>query len=234
MTFNYAEEMFSLFRGSNTHYGKYDLTDAKKVGLKLVAQTNNRSTITGSLTVDLWNDHLLGNFGIGIVPIFNKTKVVWGAIDIDEYDLDYNKILVDIEKNKLPLVTIKSKSGGIHCYLFCNEEIEAEDMIACLKVCAQKINFAKVVRKNGSIQDTETYPKQSEVKVDQGDSGNWLNMPYFDYKNGIRKCIVLKNDLVTELEIEEFIQYANNKKISYSDLLDITEDKNTKEIIVMS
>jgi hypothetical protein len=221
----YAEQFFSLFRGSVHHYGKYDLKNIKPNGNKITANVNDRGTITGTLTLKNWIDHLEGRMGLGIVPIFEKTKVQWGAIDIDQYDLDHKQLLINIKENKLPLIAIKSKSGGCHCYIFCSEPVEASDMISCLKLFAQRLGVAKVTRKNGNVEDTETYPKQSEVKTDQGDSGNWLNMPYFDFENSFRKCVYLNDGNMYELNIDEFISLARQKLISEPDLLEFLDHK---------
>ena len=52
----------------------------------------------------------------------------FGAIDIDSkaYDqFDTRKYLEIIEKNKIPVIPVKSKSGGLHLYVFTNKPVKA-------------------------------------------------------------------------------------------------------------
>ena len=72
--------------------------------------------------------HLDGKKRIGVFPI-KDDKVKWGCIDIDPRNYaDYSsKKYIDIIKNfNLPLVAIKSKSGGLHLFLFFKEWTERD------------------------------------------------------------------------------------------------------------
>ena len=67
----------------------------------------------------------------------------FGAIDIDDKqhsykDFPFKKYLDIIQKYKLPLVPIKSKSGGMHLYVFLKEPIKA----ATIRNFLEKLLFA--------------------------------------------------------------------------------------------
>ena len=75
-------------------------------------------TITQKELHELWNQHLKGEKGLGLVPIDENNSCVWGAIDIDEFTLDLKGLAKKLKKFKLPLVVCRSKSGGAHLFLF--------------------------------------------------------------------------------------------------------------------
>ena len=75
-------------------------------------------------------DHLNGRQSIGIQPCDDKGMAQFGAIDIDDKqhsysNFPYKKYLDIISEHKLPIVPVKSKSGGLHLYLFVKEKIRA-------------------------------------------------------------------------------------------------------------
>ena len=64
--------------------------------------------------------HLNGEKSIGIQPCDDNGMVSFGAIDIDSkayQDFSPRKYLEIIEKNNLPVIPVKSKSGGLHLYV---------------------------------------------------------------------------------------------------------------------
>ena len=77
------------------------------------------------VTLDLWQDHVEGKRPLGIIPIREDSTCSWGSIDIDEYDVDALAVVKKIEQMKLPLVPCRSKSGGLHLFLFVTEPVAA-------------------------------------------------------------------------------------------------------------
>ena len=69
--------------------------------------------------------------------------------------------------------------------------------------------FAKVLGYEGS----EIFPKQTEILVERGDTGNFLNLPYYNGTKGLRYAI---NDNGSSCTLEEFYQlydvYARSKE----------------------
>lgn len=118
--------LFNLFTGDLTQYIEVTITgdldpDRNKREAKYI-------TVTKPVTEYLWREHLDGKKIIGIRPEF-QDKCKWGCIDIDPQNYkDYSeKKYVDIIKNyNLPLVPVKSKSGGLHLFIFFNEWVDVK------------------------------------------------------------------------------------------------------------
>lgn len=128
---------------------------------------------------------------MGIIPIRSDNTCFWGCIDIDQYPLDHKKLIEKIKKNDLPLVVCRSKSGGAHCFLFVKEAIAAIDMQKYLKASAALLGEA----------GREIFPKQAEILVERGDTGNFLNLPYFGSDETLRYAVKEDGSAAT---LEEF------------------------------
>jgi hypothetical protein len=122
------------------------------------------------VTDQLWIDHLdKKEPSLGIIPIRDNSKCIWGCIDIDTYPLEHDKIVRKIRDLELPLVLCKSKSGGAHVFIFLKEPVQAKLVRDKLQEWAGELGYA----------NCEIFPKQIEIQADRGDTGNFLNLPYF-------------------------------------------------------
>ena len=120
-----AARFHSLFAGNDRAHGTFTVsadraTDGKKTGQARVLREPP--------TTDLWAKHLKGESGLGIIPIKDNNCCHWGAIDIDVYNLDHSALIKQVEKNKLPGIVCRSKSGGAHLFFFFDKEVPAEDL----------------------------------------------------------------------------------------------------------
>ena len=52
-----------------------------------------------------------GEYGLGIFPLRDDGMCKWGAIDVDIYNLDFEKLEKDLNKLKLPLIICKTKKN---------------------------------------------------------------------------------------------------------------------------
>ena len=156
-----------VFEGFNEAYGTYTLTGEKTPEGKMVGKA---VTLRRPVTAELWDDHLCGRHGLGITPINKDSKSRFGAIDVDDYSVDMINTVQRIEKEKLPLVVFRSKSGGLHIYIFCSEFVSADLIRRKLREVAAYLGFGAC----------EIYPRQSKILVERGDLGQWINMPYFN------------------------------------------------------
>ena len=122
------------------------------------------------VTDNLWINHLQGvGPSLGIIPINEQNKCVWGCIDIDSYaGFDHQKLINKIKLLKLPLVVFRSKSGGAHVFCFTTVPVTAQLMRDKL------LSVSAVLGYGGS----EVFPKQVALKS-EADTGNFLNLPYF-------------------------------------------------------
>ena len=196
-----AEQFLQLFRGSERAHGffeiKKDRGDGKKQGKAITIKTSGP-------TVALWHQHLEGEYGLGVIPITDSNECFWGCIDVDVYPLDLAELIKNIEKQKLPLVVCRSKSGGAHVLLFVSEPVEAGDMQDKLREVAAGLGYGGL----------EIFPKQRQVLADRGDIGSWLNMPYFGGDNSTRYALSDKNKA---LSMEEFLAYAIERQVASVD-----------------
>ncbi|MGH9021446.1 MAG: TOTE conflict system archaeo-eukaryotic primase domain-containing protein [Acidimicrobiales bacterium] len=194
-----TQRFAALFAGLPLVYGIYDLSKViiNESSGKNVGQA---TTLDAPVTPDVWSKHLRGEEGVGIVPIRDDGTCVFGAIDIDSYrGFDPSSMARQVVEANLPLVVCRSKSGGAHCYLFAAAPVKAVFMQARLKEAAQRLNLSPKV---------EIFPKQSELNVDRGDSGSWINMPYRDAAKTDRYAYGPDG----ELTAEQFLDLAENMK----------------------
>ena len=192
----------NLFDGLDRAHGQFIITGVKGSG-KIEGRA---STVLGRVTENHWAEHIQGTLGVGVVPIKDDGTVSWGAIDIDVYPLDFKKICDKIEELKLPLVVCRTKSGGAHLFLFGSEPLPAALVRSKLMVYAAALGYPKV----------EIFPKQVRL-ASKNDVGNWLNMPYFQAEKTERYCIVGDK----QLSLEEFLEYANSKRVDEETLTGI-------------
>ena len=140
------------------------------------------------VTDQLWDNHLKGiEPSLGIIPINEDNKCKWGCIDIDSYaGFDHAKLINKIKLLNLPLVTTRSKSGGAHVFLFTTVPVDAE-------LIRNKLVSISAVLGFGS---SEVFPKQVELKS-KDDTGNFLNLPYFNHEKTTRYAFNFKGEAVT-------------------------------------
>ena len=121
--------------------------------------------------------HLNGKRSIGIQPCDDNGYARFGAIDIDPKiykNLNIQFYLETIEKNNLPLIPVKSKSNGLHLYVFTKEFVKAKE----IKEFLEQVLFLFKLPIT-----TEVFPKQTKLGTNtDGDkiNGNFINLPYFN------------------------------------------------------
>ena len=202
-----------LFRGLEAAYGTFDITGKEASG----KHKGRARLVRAKRSLATFEKHLCGEQGVGIVPINEKNSCFWGAIDIDQYPLDHAAIVKTINRQKLPLVVCRSKSGGGHVYLFLKEAVPAETLQNKLKELASEI---------GCAAGTEIFPKQIVLVLERGDTGNFLNLPYFDHEDGLRYAFKLDGAAAT---LEEFVEMAEAASITAEELTHLL-DKETVEV----
>ena len=187
-----------MFSGLERAHGTYDLSPEH-----LVIQENGKHkglavTRQKPVTDLLWSNHLEGvGAGIGIIPIKEDNTASFVAMDVDVYDSSPEILAKRLWTLKLPLVPVRTKSGGLHAYLFATEPVQAESMRSRMKEMASLMG-----RPNAEI-----FPSRSNM--DDKSTSNWINMPYYDCMNGLRYGITENGDA---LEPEEFLKFAETRK----------------------
>jgi hypothetical protein len=196
----------AIFSGLDIAYGTYRIEGSKASG----KQAGKAVVIRKPPTDDLWTKHLEGaEPSLGIIPIRADNSCIWGCIDIDQYPLDHKGLIERVRRLQLPLVVCRSKSGGAHVFLFTTAPIPAADMQRYLIACSSLLGES----------GREIFPKQAEILVERGDTGNFLNLPYFGGDVGLRYAILDNGEAAS---LEEF--YALYDKYVQTAPLDFPEE----------
>lgn len=201
----FTPHFMSLFDGHKEAYGKFNFEDKIREDGKV---KGSGITVRKHLTTMVWDDHITGKTQLGVIPINSENMTKFGAIDVDDYSVDDIKreaVNFKIEKSHLPLIQFRSKSGGIHLFLFTTDFVKAELMQQKLKILASFLGFGS----------SEIFPKQTTILKERGDVGQWINMPYFNGDKGDRYAF---NEKSEPLHMADFIRYALDKRISPENL----------------
>ena len=194
-----------IFQGLDRAYGFYNVT--KNEGLKRVGP---RKTVQQPVTAKLWEDHLKGINGLGIVPINDNNECFFGAIDIDKYvGLNYSAIVKKIEESGLPLICFRSKSGGLHAFTFTAEPVPASLMREKLTQWAAVLEHA----------ESEIFPKQDKILIERGDLGSWINIPYFNARDTDRYAFDSEG---RPLKVDDFLSLVQSCRLTKKEFIDIS------------
>jgi hypothetical protein len=162
-------------------------------------------TIHAPATVALWQGHLDGVYGVGIIPIRDDATCRWGAIDIDvDRKPNLPEVVQQVDKLGLPIIVCRSKSGGAHLFLFTTEDVPAEMLRGKLMEWAVALGYSGV----------EVFPKQTRLAGPR-DFGNWINMPYFAGATTNRYALSKKGD---PLSVVDFLNAADALAVTKSEL----------------
>lgn len=172
--------LYKIFAQSRENtVGRYVITHKK--GGKSVGDVTTEKRLP---TEKDFQDHLSGKCGLGLSPIMQDGFCYWAAIDVDVYPFD----IVSFSKKfaSIPIFPCKTKSGGVHIYLFFKRKKPANKVREFLTELAYLLGFFSF----------EVFPKQENITEDK--QANWINLPYF---NITERCCVLDGK---ELTLEEF------------------------------
>ena len=193
------EQFIKIFTGLQRAHGVTYVTKKGADGEKI----KGKSFIKREPVIrELWENHLNGiEPSLGIIPINEENKCKWGCIDIDNYtEFDHKKLINKIKLLNLPLIVFRSKSGGAHVMLHTTVFVEA-------KLIRDKLLSVSAVLGYGG---SEVFPKQIELKS-KDDTGNFLNLPYFNHKNTTRYAF--KEDS-TAATLENFFELHEKNEIT--------------------
>ena len=193
--------LFEGFESAHGTHGQPDFDPAKqKWHIK-----NTAKTLREPVTLEMWEQHLAGKRALGIIPVREDSTCSWGSIDIDKYDINLLEVVEKVERAKLPLLPCRSKSGGLHLFMFTKEPQPAIEMLAVLRAMAAALGFAT----------SEVFPVQTKILTERGDLGNWMVMPYFgsNYGGKIRDQFGLKKT-GGEMTVGEFLNAAEEIRVT--------------------
>ena len=111
--------------------------------------------------------HLAGTRGLLNIPVDDQGTTSCGTIDVDEYNQYSAKDIIDrLHTHYLPLVPVRSKSGGWHL------NWHLKHPRAATLVRERLEHWAKLM----GLRRYEIFPKQDRLN---GEVGNGINLPYF-------------------------------------------------------
>ena len=149
-------------------------------------------------------NHREGKKRIGFIYITRNGNCSMAAIDIDDHHksgcINTLKYIEIAKLLKLPVTFAESARGGLHCYLRFDKYYKAEYILNYLKKIVYALNPL----------EAELFPKQYELR--DGDTGNWLNVPYFG-----DQCPILDRD-GTPLKYEDGIEYLKRNTVTFKQL----------------
>jgi len=181
----------ALFSGLLRAYGTFRIEQGKSEGkVKGFAETKNED-----VTEQHYTDHLSGVKSLGIIPVDEKGMVTFAEIDIDDYNLDIKHLAKRLRQT--PFVVLRTKSGGAHVAVFFNTPTEARKVRKKLTTIAAALGY----------KGCEIFPKQNIIE--EGQIGNWINLPYFDSEYTTRYAISPEG---VAYSLEEFLDVAEKKK----------------------
>ena len=186
-----VERFRKIFSGLEERFGYHiadyeSNNDTKKSGVSFTSDYPH--------TLQMWEAHLEGKKfdvvvkgriikadSLGLCPIINKeNKCWWGAIDLDNYKPDLKELFKKLKSINVPFIPFRSKSCGIHLYIFLKTPVSALLM-------REKLHSIKHVF--GVEKPDRIFPVQKYLDLDKGSAGSWINMPYHNYKNTERYMI---------------------------------------------
>ena len=214
----FASDFMKYFMGSDRNYGlhTYKYTDEGK------EQGDNRTVKDSLITIEQYKAHLEGKMGLGIVPINQDNKCRFVVIDVDIYDAQLDLFLEAIDRNDMPLVPFRSKSGGLHMYVFFEEWTSVKDALQQVQHLASILTIDMFVKKHKNTL-VEIFPKQTKL---QGDAvGSWINLPYYNAEDTKQYLIKKSKALSLEKALAEIKKKATTldklkeyiKEIPFSD-----------------
>jgi hypothetical protein len=201
------EQFMTLFRGFENGHGQHELSGQPDASGKIKGKAYTKSF---GASEKEYMAHLEGKgVSLGLIPLMADNRCWFGAIDIDvKGDTSPLKEPIEqlearVRKLEFPLVVCRSKSGGAHLYLFCNEPILAKDMHARLAHFSQKLGYG----------GCELFPKQF-TRVNENDRGNWINIAMYGClsKEGTTRYCIRNGKQITKLE--DFVKYASLMRYS--------------------
>lgn len=182
-----AQRFNLLFKGKNDSYVWNNFPKEKpEEGVKI--KTDVRQ-VSGEVNSELLVKHLEGDFAVGVCPVQADGKCFFGVIDIDYYKDKILKVLDFIKEYQLPLLPFRSKSGGLHLYLFVRKSVSAKSMRETLS----KIVYYFCLDSLYGDNKVEIFPKQDKAKG----FGSCITLPYFNAEDTYNYLMSLDGEPVS-------------------------------------
>ena len=208
------ERFIERFSGQDRAYGTTKVIGLREDGKKKVESRVQR----GEPVLELWEKHLNGEEpSLGIIPINDNNACKWGCVDIDDFSVNLKQLNSKIQEKALPLILCRSKSGGAHIFLFTTEFIPASTMRLKLVESSASLGMAS----------HEIFPKQTQILAERGDTGNFLNLPYFGGNTTTRYSLNKEGEVNS---VEQFLDLADSLALDEKSLENLSIKQATKSL----
>ena len=205
-----AERFSVLFKGKSNTYVRNELPKEKpNAGEKIKTKITNNE---GKVDKELLLHHLEGDFGVGVCPVNAEGKCYFGVLDIDYYKSKIRKVLSFIKEYQLPLLPFRSKSGGLHLYLFVKKSVSAKSMRDALNAIIYYFALNKIYGEN----KVEVFPKQEKAEG----FGSAITLPYFNAENPYTYLLDLDGNAIPFGEALIYIQKHSTSLEELKECLD--------------
>jgi len=206
-------DFMSLFKGNIHNYGlhDYDFSDKEK-------ETGRSITIKNKLlTSEEYKQHLNGKKGLGLIPINEENKCCFVVIDVDLYNENFSSYLKAITNNNFPLVSFKSKSGGLHIYIFFKTWVNVRAGIDLINKFITLLGIDLLIKRKLN-KVVEVFPKQ--YKLNQGDVGSWINIPYYNAED-TKQFLIANNK---RLSLDRALLHIKEKRVSLNETVNFIKE----------
>lgn len=206
------QRFLQLFKGKNNSYVRNELPKKAPVpGEKIKTKITQNE---GKVDKELLDHHLAGDFGVGVCPVNTEGKCFFAVLDIDCYDKRILKMFRFIQEYNLPLLPFRSKSGGLHVYIFFTKAVTARSAREILSLFSYYFCLEDIYGK-GKV---EIFPKQETIK--EGGFGSAVTLPYFNAENPYTYLLDTDGN---KIEFKEALDYIQKHFTSLGDVKEALE-----------
>ena len=203
-----TEKLFNLFHAHNGYTVK--LNGQIRAKDKKIKKSYSR--IFKKLTIDHYNNHYKTGIGLTPSPVVDKDLCYFGAIDIDTYDLNFEKQKEIIKvAERYSLIPEYSTSKGLHLWAL----VKGDHPV----LCSQMRGYLYAVVPHLKLQQTpEVFPKQDELNGEE--IGNGITIPYWNAFNKVEDStpiISLNNEKIVMLPPESAFHKCEQRAIPQSE-----------------
>lgn len=124
----------------------------------------------GPLTAEMVRDHINAETSVGVSPVRSDSTCLFGVLDVDVYDMPEDDVIRVAERLHARCAAFRTKSRGLHVYVFTTEAVPARHMHDYLMVLRKRLP-KKIAA------ETEVFPKVTQTVVNPGDKPTSVNLP---------------------------------------------------------
>ena len=183
-----TDRFLRLFDGNQSHH----IQTVETGGTNAKGKANSKTkTVHEAVEAGDLLKHLKGvGPAIGIAPNRDDNTCMFGVLDFDIYGMSDEDVFKVPKHMRVPSLACRTKSQGLHVYVFVDEPVSSRMMHEFLK--SRRRNMPKSWRKH-----IEIFPMASQLELGEGDNAKCVNMPLNNAKRPPVWCIKEDGEGVT-------------------------------------